>query len=275
MTPIQEFMMRAFVRVRLGVGIIGLLFPFVLWGVGKVYYNIPLAGSMSAYYHTTIECRDPHSVDTCKAEVTHPDADHPEVTKIVDPPPGIGPLRNWFVGGLFIMGACLFLIHGFSIWEKILLDVAGVLAFMVALNPMPWKIQSPAGFPIHYVSAVAFFFMIALVCLFCSRKSLHYFPHRPNRKHYVTLYKRAYMCLGLLMAASPVTARVFNDVTGQSSVGFWMEAFGIISFGTYWILKTLEFHQSEIEKRAIEGTLRVDPRTLTEDPDVPDEGPDK
>jgi len=273
MTPIQKFMMAAFVRVRLGVGIIGLLFPFMLWGVGRAYYRIPLAGSMSAYYHTTINCRDPHSVGTCEIEVTHPDTNHPEATKIIEPPPGIGPLRNWFVGGLFIMGACLFLIHGFSIWEKILLDVAGVLAFMVALNPMPWRIEPATGFPIHYVSAVSFFIMIALVALFCSRKTLHYFPHGPHRKRYVTRYKRAYLSLGLLMAASPITARVFNDVTGQSSVGFWMEAFGIMAFGTYWILKTFEFHQSEIEKKAIEG-LKVNTHTLTEDPDVPQEGPD-
>lgn len=271
MTPIQKFMMAAFLRVRLGVGIIGLLFPFVLWGVGRLYYGIPLAPSMSAYYHATVDCRDPHIVATCKAEVTHPDADRPDMTKIEDPPPGIGPLRNWFVGGLFIMGACLFLIHGYSIWEKILLDVAGVLACMVALNPMPWKIARASGFPIHYVSAVSFFFMIALVALFCSRKTLHYFPHGPHRKRNVTSYKLAYLCLGLLMAASPITARIFNDVTGQSSVGFWMEAFGIIAFGAYWILKTFEFHQSEIERKAIQGTLKINPHSLTEDPDVPDE----
>jgi len=253
------------------VGIIGMIFPFVLWGVGRIYYKIPLAPSMSAYYHTTINCRDPHSVDTCNAEVTHPDADHPEVTKIEDPPPGIGPMRNWFVGGLFIIGACLFLIHGFSIWEKILLDVAGALACMVALNPMPWKIVTPPGFPIHYVSAVSFFVMIALVALFCSRKTLHYFPHGPGRKRKVRFYKQSYLILGLLMAASPMTSRVFNDVTGQSSRGFWMEAFGIMAFGAFWLLKTLEFHQSQIERKAVEGTLMVNPRTLTEDPDVPDD----
>lgn len=270
MTPIQDFMLNAFVRVRFGVGIIGLIFPFVLWGGGRLYYKIPLAPTMSAYYHTTVDCRDPHSVDECKADVTHPDPEHPTVTEIVDPPPGIGPMRNWFVGGLFIMGACLFLVHGFSIWEKILLDVAGVLAFMVALNPMPWKIAPATGFPIHYVSAVSFFAMIALVALFCSRKTLHYFPHGPGRKRKVRFYKRSYLFLGLLMTASPITSRVFNDVTGQGSRGFWMEAFGIMAFGAYWLLKTLEFHQSEIEKKAIEGRVEINPRKLTEDPDVPD-----
>jgi hypothetical protein len=274
MTPIQKFMISAFVRVRLGVGIIGLFLPFVLWAVGRIYYQIPLAPSMSAYYHTTVECRDPKNVQMCKAEVTHPDIEHPELTKTVDPPPGIGPLRNWFVGGLFIMGACLFLIHGFSIWEKILLDAAGMLAFMVALNPMPWTILPATGFPIHYVSAVSFFFMIALVALFCSRKTLHYFPHGPGRKRKVRFYKHAYLTLGLLMAASPITARVFNDFTGQSSRGFWMEAFGIMAFGAYWLLKTFEFHQSEIEKKEVDGTVKINPRTLTENPDVPEEGQD-
>lgn len=145
---------------------------------------------------------------------------------------------------------------------------------MVALNPMPWKIAKDNGFPIHYVSAVSFFIMIGLVALFCSRKTLHYFPHGPGRKRKVRFYKRSYLIMGLLMPASPITARVFNDATGQSSWGFWMEAFGIMAFGAYWLLKTLEFHQSQIEKKAIEGRVEINHRTLTEDPDVPDESAD-
>lgn len=105
MTPIQQFMMNAFVRVRFGVGIIGLIFPFVLWGGGRLYYKIHLALTMSAYYHTTVECRDPHTVAECPAEVTHPDPEHPTLTKIVDPPPGIGPMRNWFVWWPFHNGS--------------------------------------------------------------------------------------------------------------------------------------------------------------------------
>jgi hypothetical protein len=42
------------------------------------------------------------------------------------------------------------------------------------------------------------------------------------------------------------------------------------AFGAYWLLKTFEFHQSQIERKAVEGTLTVNPRSLTEEPDVPD-----
>lgn len=37
-------------------------------------------------------------------------------------------MRNWFVGILFVVGVCLYLIKGFSKWEDILLTIAGILA---------------------------------------------------------------------------------------------------------------------------------------------------
>jgi len=51
---------------------------------------------------------------------------------------------------------------------------------------------------------------------------------------------KTYRSLGVFMFASPLTATFFNDATGQSSRGFWIEAFGIFAFGAYWILKTIE-----------------------------------
>lgn len=195
MTKIQKFMIATFVRVRVGVGVIGILFPLVLWGVGRWHYQIPLAPSMSAYYHVTLECRDPLLVQSCKAELDCGDAAHPGPCKLKEPPVGEGKMRNWFVGGLFIMGACLYLIHGFSSLEKVFLNLAGLLAVMVALNPMPWKMEKSDGFPIHYVSAVSFFLMISLVCLVCSGKTLTYFPNKANREQIIARYKWTYRVL--------------------------------------------------------------------------------
>ncbi len=42
-TPIQNYMISTFVRLRVWVGIVGLVFPFVLWVGGGKLYDIPLA----------------------------------------------------------------------------------------------------------------------------------------------------------------------------------------------------------------------------------------
>jgi hypothetical protein len=261
MTEIQKFMMATFVRVRVGVGVIGICFPFLLWGIGGIRYHLPLAGSMSAYYHATLECMDTGSGETCKA-LDCSDPNNLTTCKVTEPPTGMGPMRNWFVGILFIMGACLYLIHGFSIWEKIFLNLAGMFAVMVALNPMPWVVGKASGFPIHYVSAMSFFGMIACVCLFCSGKTLKYMPDCPNRAEIIKRYKWAYRLLGVSMLVSPLMGGIFSYVTKQNNKTFATEALGTIAFGVYWILKTEELDRSGVERRAMRGEIEIDPKRL-------------
>jgi len=68
---------------------------------------------------------------------------------------------------------------------------------------------------------------------------------------------KTYRALGVFMFASPLTATFFNDATGQSSRGFWIEAFGIFAFGAYWILKTIELRHSGVEKMALKGEIDI------------------
>lgn len=118
-TPIQNYMMSTFVRLRVWVGIVGLVFPFVLWGGGHLY-QIPLAPSMSAYYHATADCYDPKHNERCPTG---------DLVK------GGGPMRNTFVGLLFVIGAVMLFMKGFSYWEDVALDIAGVAAALVAPEP--------------------------------------------------------------------------------------------------------------------------------------------
>lgn len=260
MTKIQKYMMATFVRLRVGIGIIGIIFPFVLWGGGKIA-GIPLADSMSAYYHANRDCLDPKRPGVCQT-LDCSDRTRPESCTIKNPPKGTGPMRNWFVGILFVMGACLYLIQGFSNLENVFLNVAGILAICVALFPMPWSMDKTSGFPIHYVSAVIFFILIAFVCMFCSGKTLHHLPQTENKKRVIANYKIAYRSLAILMILSPVMAIVFNYTTRQSSKGFWMEAFGIGAFGVYWLVKTSELKRSEIGRKVLEGELDMDISSL-------------
>jgi hypothetical protein len=113
MTDIQKHMMATFLNLRVGVGVIGILFPFLLWGGGKIA-GFHLANSMSAYDHANRDCSDPNRPER-------------NARCSVSPlPTGMGPMRNWFVGILFAVGVCLYLIKGFSKWEDGLLTIACV-----------------------------------------------------------------------------------------------------------------------------------------------------
>jgi hypothetical protein len=249
MTNIQKQMMATFLSLRVGVGVIGIVFPLLLWGGGKIY-GFHLADSMSAYYHANRDCIDPKRPE-------------PDAPCSADPlPTGMGRMRNWFVGILFVMGACLYLIKGFSKWENMLLTVAGILAACVAMFPMPWTNVQVSGFPKHYVAAVTFFILIAFVCMFCSGKTLKYMPEIPHRERVIARYKLRYRVLAVSMVLSPIAAYAFNEFTGQNSLPFWAEAFGIWAFGIYWLVKTKELSLSDVERRALKGEFDMDISTL-------------
>lgn len=245
MTNIQKQMMATFLSLRVGVGVIGIVFPLLLWGGGEIA-GFHRADSMSAYYHANRDCIDPK-----RPEPSAPCSAQPL-------PTGRGPMRNWFVGILFVMGVCLYLIKGFSKWENLLLTIAGILALCVALFPMPWTDGKVAGFPKHYVSAVTFFVLIAFVCMFCSGKTLQYMPKIPNREKVIARYRLRYRVLAICMAVSPVAAYVFNEFTRRHTLGFWAEAFGIWAFGIYWLVKTKELRLSDVEGRALRGEVDMD-----------------
>ena len=245
MTDIQKQMMATFLSLRVGVGVIGIVFPLLLWFGGNIA-GIHLADSMSAYYHANQACIDPQR--------------HEDPTQCSADPlsTGAGPMRNWFVGTLFAVGVCLYLIKGFSKWENVFLTIAGIFAVCVALFPMPWTTGKVAGFPIHYVSAVTFFIFIAFVCMFCSGKTLKYMPDIPNREKVIAHFKLLYRALATLMVLSPVAAYAFSEFTGPNRRVFWAEAFGIWAFGTYWLVKTKELSLSDVERRALKGELSMD-----------------
>jgi hypothetical membrane protein len=249
MTDIQKEMMATFLSLRVGVGVIGIILPLLLWFGGN-FVQIHLADSMSAYYHANRACIDPQ----------RPEPDAPCSTNPL--PTGEGPMRNWFVGALFVIGVCLYLIKGFSKWENLLLTIAGILAVCVAIFPMPWTGGKAVGFPMHYVSAVTFFIFIAFVCLFCSGKTLKFMPDIPNREKVIARYKFRYRVLAILMVLSPAAAYVCNEFFRQDHLVFLAETFGIWAFGIYWLVKTMELSLSDVERRALKGELEMNTSTL-------------
>ena len=176
LTEIQKHMLKTFLWLRIGIGAIGILFPFWLWGVGGAVYHLPLADSMSAYYHATTWCMDPRS---------HSDASQCVGHVLLA---GAGPMRDWFVGILFAIGVGLALIKGFSVWEDWMLTIAGALAVVVATNPMPWLPAADTGWDIHYIAAITFFVLIGLTIWFCSGKTLKFMPDIPNKEKWIKFF---------------------------------------------------------------------------------------
>jgi hypothetical protein len=251
LTDIQKQMMATFLSLRVGIGVIGIVFPFFLLLGGRILYGIPQADSMSAYYHATPACLDPH-------------LDNDQTQCAANPlPTGEGPMRNWFVGSLFAIGVGLYLIKGFSKQENVLLTVAGILAVCVALFPMPWVRGKPTWQHVHYISAVTFFVLIGLVIWICSGKTLKFMPDTtPNRDQVIARFKHAYRVLAIVMAASPFAAILLFKVLNLPQGIFWAEAAGVVSFGAFWLVKTWELSKSEVEHRALRGEINMDTSKL-------------
>ena len=205
---------------------------------------------MSAYYHATTACVDPH-LDTDPTQCA------------ANPLPiGQGPMRNWFVGLLFAIGVGLYLVKGFSKQENVLLTIAGILAVVVATNPMPWVRGKPTWDHVHYIAAVAFFILIGLVIWICSGKTLKFMPQIPDRDKVIARFKHTYRALAIVMAASPFAAILLFKVLKLPQGIFWAEAAGVVSFGAFWLVKTWELSKSDVEHRAMRGEINMDTSKL-------------
>ena len=231
---LQEHMLWTYYGLRVGLALIGIFLPVVVYFAGGVLHHVWLEGSISAYYHT--------------------------------PPSQVWfTTRDLFVGGLLAASACLYLNKGYSNKENIALNLAAIFAVFVALLP-----TAPRGEPtglisiLHGTSAVLFFLCIAYVSLRRSGDTLELLEptERPR-------YEQLYKATGGAMIASPVLAVVLSwaldpDSPSRTTV-FWIETLGIWSFAAYWIIKTGEMRKSSAERKGLDAELKRESVLVTED----------
>jgi hypothetical protein len=219
--PLEEHVLATYFTLRVGIAVIAIAFPLLLWLGGRFYVGLPLQDSMSAYYHAAVDGRS---------------------------------MRNWFVGILFAVGVFLYLYKGFSNKENYALNVAGVMAIGVAVFPMEWACgEACSRYSVHGVCAVLFFVSIAFVSVRCAADTLSLIQD----EHLRTVFRRAYKTLAGLMLASPAIALVLNFILLQHRAAvFYVEAFGILAFAAYWLTKCRELALSQAEKKALRGELR-------------------
>lgn len=222
MKPVKlsDHIMATYKLLRLGTAVIALAFPLLLWAGGYLLGDLPLEGSMSAYYFA-----------------------------------GDGVMRNEFVGILFAIGTIFFLYKGYSRHEDYALNLAGILALGIALFPMPWPVGSKHPLvTAHGFCAVSFFFCIGYVCIFFSADTLIYVKDDAKRDR----YRRFYKVLGYLMVGFPILAFILTSIVGLGTVTiFFVEIAGVYVFAAYWLFKTIEISNSNVDQLAASGKLLV------------------
>ncbi|HQX53979.1 MAG TPA: hypothetical protein PLR25_28960 [Planctomycetaceae bacterium] len=223
--------------LRIGAGVIALAFPLILSGGGHLLANLPLQGSMSAYYHASDALHSGQGL------------------------PGQGVMRNEFVGILFAVGVILFLYRGISTLEDQTLNLAGILALGIAIFPMTWPVDPAAKekfFSLHGACAVSFFFCIAIVCIFCASDTLSLIEKGQRKR-----YRLMYLTCGVLMVVLPLSAACLKFFAPlRDWTIFFVELAGIYVFAVYWLIKSYEISQTDLDKKAARGQLRVEPRRI-------------
>ena len=229
---LQAHILASYKSLRFGVGGLAVLMPLVVWLVGLAH-GVAWQDSISDYYFALAR------------EVPAPGG---------PPLPAAAydfPVRGWFVGGVVAIAFCLFLYRGVSALENGLLNLTSLFAVGVALIPMRHDVFNPGtGLSPHYVAAILMFLSMAAVSWFCARDTLDLLPpdERPR-------YDRLYRGFGIVMAVFPflgwgLTAFLFGNTTHAV---FVIEAFGIVIFGTYWLVKTREMLRSSADRRLMSG----------------------
>ncbi len=218
--------------LRLGIAVLAFAFPLVLCIGGLLKDKLPLASSMSAYYHAG----NSHQA-------------------------GLGLMRNEFVGILFLVGGLLLVYQGYSRLEDYALNLAGGLALGVAVFPTAFKPAEGGLFSLHGICAVSFFVCIAYVCIWRAADTLPLIPDPALRKRYL----RTYQILGWAMVLCPLLAwALLSHLPPPNPVVFFVELAGIYVFGAYWVIKSHEASKSGVDKKACTGKLQAQAQGLTD-----------
>jgi len=225
---LREHVFGTYITLRLGMAGLAFAFPILLYAVGRIWYGIGLEDSMSHYYFAL-------SPDDVTARAF--------------------PMRKWFVGILFAVGACLVLYRGLSDLENGALNFAGLFAMMVALIPMNWECgQSCPPVNWHGISAVLLFVALAVVCFFCQKESLKYLDDPRLRERYRLRYK----VIGVAMVAVPVIAFLITVfMQDLKKYVFFVESVAVWVFAWYWWVKTGELRKSCADLRILAPTATL------------------
>jgi len=154
------------------------------------------------------------------------------------------PMRDYYVGSLFAIGAFLACSRGYDHRDEITGYLAGAFAFIVALVPdvNPYHHVHNAFHEnlgrIHLVAASLMFLVLAYFCLVLFRKS---HPGRPITRH-KRHRNRVYLACGVVIVACmscmlPLAYKPLHNLLWPSGILFWCESLALMAFGVAWLVK--------------------------------------
>ena len=217
---LSDHVFDTYLSLRFGMALIAFIFPLTVVAVGWfVDQRLPIQNSLSAYYWASNS--------------------------------GFNQARIPFVGGLFAVGAFLYLYKGFTEKENYALNAAALFAIGVASFPMKWTCDGCGGWTPHGFCAIGLFACLVYVVWFRSSDTLPYLPPGESPKKFA----RWYALIGLFMAASPLIALVTNWVFGEKWFVILVETLGVWAFAAYWYGKSKELKLSHATRMALAGAM--------------------
>jgi hypothetical protein len=264
---------------------IGAALPLVLWIGGANDFHLKLQPSISQYYHADLlyqkqmECVEtaarPSELGVLARANSLKNAldEQREVKETTFAKaiyrPGAGPMRNWFVGSLFIVGILLVVYKGHSGYEDWVLNVGGLFAMGVALFPMPWGTDRSAidewlvrkfsltSFDVpsfHFVCAFILFVAMGLMCLhawceaFRDRKEASNPALKRRLGRYIAWYRFFFCGFVATILGGVLLSHLPTQTTGSMTAWQWLatnkvffvEWFGIWCFAGYWCTRSFE-----------------------------------
>jgi hypothetical protein len=221
---LQKHFTATYFGLRLGMAVIAIALPLVLWAGGHLLADLPLQKSMSEYYHA-----------------------------------GGGAVRHLFVGLLFVIAACLYVYKGFTDLENYALNAAAVLLIGVAVFP-----SSDARLSVHGVCAVLFFVCIAYVAVFRAKDTLELIAEEARKKRYEAIYRWLGVGMIVFPGIGIVLESVLRWGEEMKATVFFVEAAGVVLFAVYWLFKSRELASTDAERLAAEGQVETPPQQVTE-----------
>lgn len=243
-----QHMMSTYRLLRRGMGWLAISFPFSLVLIGLLFFKVGWQPSISDYYFALPQdvalpngCLVANATADCAIEWSATARDM------------VFPMRSFFAGGLISIGVFLILYKGTSWLEDWALNFAGLFAIGVAIFPMnkaPFYTFWPTWW--HFASAVMLFICMWFISRYCAKDTLVFFKDGSSE---VVRYRRLYKYLSWGMLAVLIVGGIYGLNAEEIDryfpwALFFIEAVGVIIFGSYWVMKSKEISSHKFGEKS-------------------------
>jgi hypothetical protein len=189
-----------YLALRKAVGWIGILLPFALMtGMSLIFKGDVIQKTISQYYYTG--------------------------------------MRDVLTGSLCAIALFMFYYKGYDKWDNWIGNLAGIFALGIAWFPTSLMEPQDTIGNIHFISASAFFIILAGFSLFrftLTEKDKSLTKQKLNRN---IIYRICGLVMLVCLISIVIYFKFFHIAGSQSHFVFWGETIALIAFGVSWLTK--------------------------------------